>query len=189
MRSVKPEVAAKTNFRTERVWRQDRDARERLYANCLPILRRWARQRFASCGIHDADDLVQIALLRTLQRLDEIDVRGSGGLLAYLRQIVINEVRSEWRRQVRLGEQSVANESWAADDDPVFNAALSHERDRTWVNALSRLSGYQRAHLSLRVEHGMSFAEIAREIGSSTDAARMVVARATRVLNAQIAAA
>ena len=110
-------------------------------------------------------------------------------LLAYLRQIVINEVRSEWRRQVRLGEQSVANESWAADDDPVFNAALSHERDRTWVNALSRLSGYQRAHLSLRVEHGMSFAEIAREIGSSTDAARMVVARATRVLNAQIAAA
>lgn len=189
MRSENLEVTAKTSLPADRAWQQDRAARERLYASCLPVLRRWARQRFASCGIHDADDLVQIALLRTLQRLDEIDVRGSGGLLAYLRQIVINEVRSEWRRQVRLGEQPVADEFWAADGDPVFNAALARERDRTWVDALSKLSGYQRAHLSLRVEHGMSFAEIAREIGSSADAARMVVARATRALNAQIATA
>jgi RNA polymerase sigma-70 factor (ECF subfamily) len=189
MRSKKPEVVAETDLRSDRGRRRDRATRERLYAICLPVLRRWARRRFANCGIHDADDLVQIALLRTLQRLDWIDVRGSGGLLAYLRRIVVNEVRSEWRRQVRLGEQAVADELPSDNHDPVFDAVLSRERDRTWTDALSRLSGHQRAHLSLRVEHGMSFAEIARETGSSTDAARMVVARAARALNAQLAAA
>jgi DNA-directed RNA polymerase specialized sigma24 family protein len=51
---------------------------------------------------------------------------------------------------------------------------------------LRALNARQRRHVRLRVEHGMSFGEIAAATGGSEDGARMIVARAVRVLSAHL---
>ena len=163
-------------------------ARQQLCGRTLPALRRWAL-RCQACGIHDADDLVQNAFLRALNRLDEFEVRGNGSFLAYLRQIVLNEARREWRRQRTRGETVEIDEGFSDGGDPVIEALLGDERERTYAGALRRLNPRQRTHLSLRVEHGMSFGEIAGATGSSVDGARMIVARALRTLSSRLAAA
>lgn len=178
-----------TDARRRAGQRWDHAARQRLYVACLPALRRWALRRVASCGIHDADDLVQIALLRALRHLDEFEVRGSGSFLAYLRQIVLNEARREWRRQRQRGEAVEIDESVCIDQDPVIDALISQQRNLSYTRALRHLNHRQRAHLALRVEHGMTFDEISRQIGGSADGARMIVARAMRTMSIHLAAA
>jgi len=166
----------------------DPAARQQLCARTLPTLRRWA-SRCRECGIHDADDLVQSAFLRALDRLGEFEVRGNGSFLAYLRQIVLNEARREWRRQRVRGEMVEIDERLSEGGDPVVEAMLGDERERAYAGALRRLNPRQRKHLSLRVEHGMSFGEIAGATGGSIDGARMIVARALRALSSRLAAA
>jgi RNA polymerase sigma-70 factor (ECF subfamily) len=163
-------------------------ARQQLCGRTLPALRRWA-SRCKACGIQDADDLVQNAFLRALNRLDEFEGRGNGSFLAYLRQILLNEARREWRRQRARGETVELDEGFSEGGDPVIEAVLGDERERVYVGALRRLNSRQRAHLSLRVEHGMSFGEIACATGGSVDGARMIVARALRTLSSRLAAA
>lgn len=169
----------------------DRTARQRLYARCLPELQRWARGRLHGYtrDINDADDLVQIALLRTLNRLDEIENRGYASFLAYLRQILLNEVRGELRKQRHRGETVEYTDTLAMDGDPVFEQMVAHQRERAYCNAVRRLNRHQREHICLRLELGMSFGEIARRVGGSSDGARMTVARALRSLNEYLAPA
>jgi RNA polymerase sigma factor (sigma-70 family) len=169
----------------------DREARQALYAHYLPLLRRWARRWLPRdrCGLNDADDLVQIAMLRTLSRLGEFEVRSDAGFVCYLRQILINEVRAELRRHRRRGEAVEIDENLAAEDDPVVEQMLAHERERAFRRALQHLDRRQREHVALRMESGMSFGEIAQRFGGNADSARMIVARAMRVLTRRVATA
>lgn len=167
----------------------DLDALRQLCARSLPALRRWAL-RWLPRGhglVSDADDLVQSALLRALQRLDGFEVRGSASLLAYLRQILLNEIRGEVRRQRRRGEQVEYEDNADSGGDPVLEHALLRERECAYSYALQRLNRCQRQHLALRIEHGMSFGEIAARVGGSEDGARMRVSRALRAMTRQLA--
>lgn len=168
---------------------RDHATHQHLYATCLPALRRWTQRRFARCDMHDADDLVQTALLRALRRIDAFEARGDGSFLAYLRQIVFNEVRRQNQRQRQRGEAVAIDESLHEACDPVLDAMLEHERSHCYARALRQLNRRQRMHLALRVEHGMSFEEIAREVGGSADGARMIVTRALRAMSTRLAAA
>ena len=161
-----------------------------LCARFQPLLGRWARCRLAQAGIgaHDADDLVQATLLRALRGGESFEMRGEASLLAWLRQILLNELRSELRRRRCRGETVAIDENLPADGDPVA-ATLAHERERAYASALRALNPRQRRHVALRVEHGMSFDEIASATGGSIDGARMVVARALRTLATQLAPA
>ena len=78
----------------------DDSAREALVARYLPALTRWAHGRLSSrCrDLLDTDDLVQITLLRAFSRMQDLEYRGQGGLLAYLRQILLNRIQDEVRR-------------------------------------------------------------------------------------------
>ena len=77
----------------------DRMAVEALLQRCLPALTRWAHGRLppAVRGSLDTGDLVQDAVLHTLQRLDSFEPRHVGAMQAYLRQSVINRIRDEIR--------------------------------------------------------------------------------------------
>ena len=85
----------------------NRDAEQRLYDRCLPLLQRWAHGRMphSARDISDTDDLVQVTLMRALRHLDEFESNGSGSFLAYLRQILLNEVRAELRKHQRRGDR------------------------------------------------------------------------------------
>jgi RNA polymerase sigma-70 factor (ECF subfamily) len=162
-------------------------ARQQLCARTLPALRRWAA-RFRHAG-HDADDLVQTAYLRALSRLGDFEVRGDGSFAAYLRQILLNEIRAELRRQQRRGDTVEVDDTLASHGDPVVEHALACERASAFRRALRNLSRRQREHIALRMHAGLSFGEIAARTGGNADGARMIVTRALRALAQQLAAA
>lgn len=156
----------------------DEQAKDRLIDRCLPPLKRWAKGRLPhyARNLAETDDLVQGTLLRTLQRLDSIEMRGSGSFLAYMRQCLLNAVRDEIRRTGRHAEEPLDDNPRAANrsaDEPDMGALMDYER------SLSTLSERQRDAVVLRVEFELTFPEIATELDMpSADAARMMVSRA-----------
>lgn len=163
----------------QRVRSGDAPARERLVARYLPILRRWAHGRLPGYArdLSDTDDLVQVTLMRALDRVAEFEPQREGAFFAYLRQILMNSVRDEIRRVSRRPAQ----EEWS-DETSIAAAipgAVSAEEMITYEAALSKLPEIQKEAVILRVEFGFSYAEIASATGSpSANAARMMVTRA-----------
>jgi RNA polymerase sigma factor (sigma-70 family) len=159
-----------------RVRAGDGAAREQLLARYLPRLRRWAHGRlpdYARAGA-DTDDLVQVTLIRTLNRLQDFTPQREGAFLAYLRTILLNVVREEIRRLARIPAALPLNECLSRVEQDCGSSLLS-----TYEAALAVLSERDREAVILRVEFGYSHEEIAEAIGSpSANAARMTVARA-----------
>src|SRR5262245_16367182 len=73
----------------------NRVALDALVARYLPRVRTWASGRLPmhARSLLDTGDLVQETLLRTLRRLDEIEVSESGGFESYVRSVVLNRMR------------------------------------------------------------------------------------------------
>jgi RNA polymerase sigma factor (sigma-70 family) len=163
----------------------DRAAQQSLYTRCLPLMQRWARNWLPRPhrGLNDADDLVQIAMLRTWHRLGQFEVRSASGFMAYLHRALRNEVHAELRRCGRQGISVACDDTLTDHADLPIDRMLDLERECVYASALRRLSGRQRRHIELRVEQGLSFGEIAALTGSSKDGARMMVARALRNLS------
>lgn len=160
----------------------DSEARERLFARCLPRLQQWAHRRLPrrARDIADTDDLVQVALLRAFHRVDGFEARREGAFLAYLRTILLNAVRDELRRSARRPDVTELDENMMGDEGPsALDEVIGRDRVRQYEAALERLSEEQREAVILRVEFGMSHREIAEAMAKpSADAARMTVARA-----------
>lgn len=180
---------------TERLLRRIRDgeadARQALYARCLPLLQRWAHARMPGSArdIADTDDLVQVTLLRALNHLHEFETSGSGSFLAYLRQILLNEVRSELRkRKVRGDKIDIENLPLADESASVVEHLIGHERLRSFERALLELEREDQTLIVMRLELGMSYPEIGLDIGMKADSVRMRVARAFRKIASLIAA-
>ena len=137
----------------------DRHAMDELFERHTPLLRRWAARRlpqWARFGI-DTVDLVQETMLGLFRNIDRFEVRGEGALQAYLRQGLINRVRSQLRNAAAIGRQSLD----------------------AYESALTRLPPDARTAVISRVELGLSYAEIASALEIPTaNAARMFVARA-----------
>ena len=161
----------------------DAEARERLCARYLPLVRRWARGRLpqGARGQIDTDDLVQDAMLRTLDHLDDFDARGQGALSAYLRQVILNRLRDEARRVGRRPsrEARAALDELISQAPSPFEEALGRETVERYESALTRLRPLEREAVLARIELDCSYAELASILGKpSADAARMAVGRA-----------
>jgi len=180
---------------TEQLLRRIREgesaARQALYERCLPLLQRWAHGRLPARvrDIADTDDLVQVTLLRALNHLEEFEASGSGSFLAYLRQILLNEVRAELRKRQR-GIVKVDIESLVLADESasVVEHLVGEERLRAYENALATLDRSDQELIVMRMEFGLSYQEIALEVAASPDAVRMRVARALKTVAGHIAA-
>ncbi|MGA9341018.1 MAG: sigma-70 family RNA polymerase sigma factor [Rhodanobacteraceae bacterium] len=170
----------------------DRNAEQRLYDRYLPLLRRWAHGRMppSARDISDTDDLVQVTLLRSLRHLEEFESSGSGSFLAYLRQILLNEVRAELRKHRRRGWSVDIDAIDLGDDgDSVVENLVGRERVLAYERALATLERRQQELVLMRLEFGMSYQEIAIEASVSADAVRMSITRALKTLAHQIASA
>lgn len=169
----------------------DAKAREALFRRCLPLLRRWAHGRLPreSRDAADTDDLVQVTLIRALNQAQSFQPQHAGSFLAYLRQILLNEVRGEMRKRRVRGQQVEVSEHDPGDDgESVVEHLLGHERLRQYEDALASLSREQQELVLMRLEFGLDYADIAAETGSTPNAVRMRLARALEAMGRQIAA-
>jgi RNA polymerase sigma-70 factor, ECF subfamily len=167
-----------------------REAEHALCARCLPLLRRWAHGRLphAARDVSDTDDLVQVTLMRALRHLEEFDSSGSGSFLAYLRQILLNEVRVELRKHRRRGVRLDIDDVPLGDEgDSVVENLVGRERLVAYERALGALERHQQEAIVMRLEFGMSYQEMALETGSTPDAVRMTVSRALKAMARQLA--
>ena len=158
----------------------DTPASERLFARCLPVLRRWAHHRLPARlrDTGDTDDLVQETLLRAFRNLDTFEHRGEGAFLAYLRSILLNAVRDGMRRAEHRHAALPLDETLADAAPSAVEEAIGAEQLLRFENALAALPEDQQHAVILRVEFGYSHARIAEALDRpSPDAARMLVTR------------
>jgi len=150
-------------------------------ARYRPRLERWASGRLPhfARSLLDTGDLVQETLLRVLQGLDRLEVRGPGFFQAYVRQAVLNRIRDQvrWARR-RRGPEETPDDLVATGPSPL-EAAIGADVLERYEKALEHLSVDERQLLHLRIELDFDYGEIAAVTGrASGDAARMAVRRA-----------
>jgi RNA polymerase sigma factor (sigma-70 family) len=159
----------------------DDAARERLMARYLPMLRRWAHGRLPQFArdLNDTNDLVQITLLSALRNLDQFHSQHEGALLAYLRTSLMNAIRGEMRRVGRAGVMVALPENSEALGVEQSAPRLDSDQWLDYENALAKLPEHKREAVLLRLEFGMSYAEIAAALDRPSEAAAsMMVSRA-----------
>jgi len=160
--------------------RGDPMAREAIYRRLLPALRRWASRRLPAHarGLIDTDDLAQDALLRTVDRLETLDVDWPG-LVAYVRTAVLNRIRDEIRGVARRPADPASLDTVVDDGPSPLDQAIGAQAARRYEQALQELPERERSAVILRIELGFDFQAIADALEWSTsNAARMAVSRA-----------
>lgn len=156
----------------ERIRVGDARARDDLVARVEPLLRRFARGRLPVRlrSQEDTADLVQLTWLKVLDKLGTIEVHEPGAFFAYLRTTLINALRESLRRQARA---PLAVDDGATGQVDVAAPAVDQSDWLAWEQALEKLPVDQRGVVLMRFEFGMSFVEIAEELGETSDGVRM----------------
>ena len=159
----------------------DAAALDALIARYLPRLQRWATGRLPAWArdLAETQDLVQETVFKAFKQLDRFEVRHDGALQAYLRQALLNRIRSEIRRVSRRPEP-VALEPGIEDAAPSpLEAAIGREGIERYEQALARLRRDDREAIVGRIEFGLTNEELAAALEKpSANAARMAVERA-----------
>lgn len=158
------------------------EARERLCRHFLPLLTRWAHGRLPDYArdLSETQDLVQSALIGALDQLESFESLREGAFLAYLRTILLNQIRMEIRRVTRRNAHGFADsELEPVDPDAsIVGQVIGADVLERYEAALMTLTDKAREAVMLRVEFGYSFPEIATATETpSANSARMLVSR------------
>ena len=169
----------------EQAKRGDRFALDQLMERYQPRLVRWASGRLPSFArsLLDTSDLVQESLVRTIERLDQIESAGPGAFEGYVRRAVLNRIHDQIRRARRWqGADGIPDDLTASTPSPL-ELAIGSDLAEQYELALEQLSEEERQLIHLRIELDFDHMEIAAIVGkSSPDAARMAFQRALRKL-------
>src|SRR5690349_1020404 len=124
----------------------DRAARDRLFARFLPRLEAWSHRRLphSARGLADTDDLVQVTLVRALNRLHAFEPQREGAFLSYLRTILLNVVREEIRRARPLLRREEPGEDLVAPSRSQLEVLIGAETMERYEEGLVRLPDEQR---------------------------------------------
>lgn len=162
-----------TAWLIDRIRVGDVSARGDLVARIEPLLHRFARGRLPLRlrSQEDTADLVQLTWLKVLDRIETIDVTEPGAFFAYLRTVLINALRQSLRRDGRSPIEQDRNVDAVAAD-------VGLDDWLAWEQALAILPPEPRGVVLMRFEFGMSFVEIADELGATPDGVRMKFNRA-----------
>jgi RNA polymerase sigma-70 factor (ECF subfamily) len=169
----------------------DQSAWHELFARYQGPLRKFARGRLPKTarGATDTDDMMQDATLNILRRLDRIELRFPGALLAYLRRSVHNRLIDERRRAARGHTPSPLNDNHPDSGQSPLEETLARDRMRRFREALELVSVRDRRAIVMRLDEGASYDAIGEALACPTaNAARVTVARALRRLARRMAA-
>ena len=133
----------------------------------------------------DAQDCLQEAFLRAYRAYDRLD--GRANRRAWLYRIATNVALTHLKRQGREAERRVSLAlDLRADDPSPGETALRREALAAVAAAVERLPQQQRAALILRKYQALSYAEIAKTLGCSEEAARANVYQAIKKLRSEL---
>jgi len=122
---------------------------------------------------------VQVTFLRALDHVEGFEPQGQGAFLAYLRRILQNAIRDHVRAVTRRPQAVDLPDSLAGEEPSPLERAIGRERLARYEEALAKLRPAQQEAVVLRIELGLTHAEVAESMGlASANAARMQVARA-----------
>lgn len=179
-------VGIATRTLVERANKGHAGAREIICERFRPRLVRWARGRLPdqARGLLDTEDLVQESILRTLDRLDTIDVSRQGGFLKYLQTAILNRLRTEVRNAATQSKKLQSQVIQDLDEGPSpLDEYVSRDQRERYERGLARLSPEEQDLVTGRIELQMSYEELAIHTGkASADAARMACKRAIEKL-------
>lgn len=167
----------------------DPGARELLLARYIPRLRRWAAGRlpYSARSLFDTGDLVQDTLMKVLQGLDRIEVRGPGGFQAYVRQAIHNRIQDEIRWSARRPGSEAEAETLVSRAPTPIEEAIGSEVLERFERAFAQMDDADQELLHLRLELDLGYAEMAAITGKpSPDAARVAFQRALARLAARM---
>jgi RNA polymerase sigma-70 factor (ECF subfamily) len=135
----------------------------------------------------DTDDLVQVTLVRALDHVEDFEPRHEGAFLAYMRRILLNQIRDEIRRVSRRPVRSELEGDPPALDRSPLDEAIGRETVERYEAVLDQLTDPQREAVILRLELGFTYQQIAEALGrDSPNAVRMMVTRALVRLGEQL---
>lgn len=196
--------AAETQALLERIGRSDEAAENRLWQGHREPVRRLVEMHLdrALRRRVDASDVVQDVLLKASRRLPEYLKSPTLPFHLWLRQIARDQIIEAHRRHRGAARRSLDRERPLAAAafadrssielaavlrDPQLTpaaAALRHELQRRFVEAIERLAETDREVILLRHAEGLTNSEVARLLGLSDAAAGMRYLRALRRLHA-----
>lgn len=148
----------------------------------LPRLRRFAR--VIARNVHDADDLVQVAVEKALTRADQWrpESRLDSWMFGIMKNAWIDEIRARRRRgKVHAPEEAGQNVGDRSAEDR--DTALSVQA------AMARLPEEQRLAVALVLIEGLSYKEAAEALGIPIGTLTSRLARGREALQAMLAAA
>jgi RNA polymerase sigma-70 factor (ECF subfamily) len=126
--------------------------------------------------------------VQVVRRIDTFEARHDGAFQVYLRQALLNRIRDEIRRAQRHPAADPLDTGKSAETPSPLEEAIGAEALQRYESALQCLKVDDRDVIILRVELGLSHAEIADAIGKpSVAAAHMAVSRALVRLAKQMA--
>lgn len=170
-----------TTVLLRRIWQGDARARDQLARAYLPVLKRLAHGRLPAYtrGLVDTGDIVSRSMWKALEHIDRFEPRREGAFLAYLRQILMNEIRTEIRRAKVRPSGGELDTAYAGDAPSPLEALIGRELLERYESGLGGLTPEQREAVVLRIEYGLAYRDIADKMElPSPDAARMLAARA-----------
>jgi RNA polymerase sigma-70 factor (ECF subfamily) len=161
----------------------DEAALQALMTRYRPRLERWASGRLPAYArsLFDTGDLIQETLLRALEGLDRIEVRGPGMFQAYVRQAILNRIRDQVRWARKRPDGGITERIEDRAPSPLESAIGADLLDQ-YESALAQLSEDERRLIHLRVELDFSYPEIAAIMERTPDGVRMAAQRALRKL-------
>lgn len=141
----------------------------------------------------ESRDILQAAMLRSLERIRQFDGHETRSWMAWLARIAENEIRDRVdfeHRQRRDAARDVPLE----DDAPIraltrsaLTRVIHDEEARRLETAMDALADAHREIILLRSFQELSFADIGRRLGKSEDACRMLMTRAMTALTMKMA--
>lgn len=164
-----------------RARRGDQSAVDRLFARHHQPLRRWAQGRLPRWArdLADTDDLVQDTLIKVFRRIGAFEPSREGGLQAYLRQALLNRIRSELRHKRRQPAFRALGEISADNEHSPLELVIGRQALERYESALASLRPDEREAIVGRIEMGYSYPELAAALGKPTaEAARKAAERA-----------
>jgi RNA polymerase sigma-70 factor (ECF subfamily) len=111
--------------------------------------------------------------------METFEYRGAGALQAYLRQVLVNRIRLEFRKKARRPDGTTLDDVHEDSGASPLEEAIGGEVLDRYERALERLRPEEREAIVARVEMGLTYAELAEALDKPTpDAARKAAERA-----------